>query len=88
MAIWDLQEDLDKINLELELENEMSLACERMERYEAFDSAESYGEVYLKGYTDGFWQGRDLLLRCLKNRFGSVFQKYEDVLLSSLCEDT
>jgi len=51
---------LGRLNAEIQLRHEMSLASERMEMYDLLDQAEGRGDDYRKGFQDGFWSSRTL----------------------------
>jgi len=56
----EFQQELGRLNAQIELEWQMSLASERMEIYELFEQAERHGSGYGQGFQDGFWAGRQL----------------------------
>ena len=74
------QKELDRLNLELALEFEMSWASERMEICELFEKAEQEGEGYGPGYSDGFWAGRELLLKYMLSNTEANENKHNELL--------
>lgn len=47
-----------RLNAEIQLRYQMSLASEKMEMYELFEQAASLGENYARGFQEGFQAGR------------------------------
>ena len=74
------QQELDRLNLELALEFEMSWASERMEICELFEKAEQDGADYNKGYAEGFWAGRELLLKYMLSNTEVNENKHNELL--------
>lgn len=60
-----VQKDLDKISAQVDFERELQQASETMEIHEIFDEAQTHGEQYYAGFYDGFWRGRELLLKSI-----------------------
>jgi len=54
------QKEIGRLNAQIELEYEMSLASEAMETSELFDQANNQGYDYGEGFQDGFLAGRRL----------------------------
>ena len=75
------QQDLDRLNMELALEFEMSWASERMEICELFEKAEQEGDDFNNGYTDGFWAGRELLLKYMLSNTEANESKHNELLI-------
>ena len=69
--------DLKRINAEMAFEDELALASEQMEAYELFDQADQCGDIYSKGYREGFWAGRGLQRKLDVARTDSLNQKHE-----------
>lgn len=74
------QQELEHLNLELAMEFEMSWASERMEICELFDKAEEESAGYSQGYADGFWLGRQLLLKYMLAGSEASENKHRDLL--------
>ena len=74
------QQELEHLNLELAMEFEMSWASERMEICELFDKAEEGSVDYGQGYADGFWLGRQLLLKYMLAGSEASENKHKDLL--------
>ena len=74
------QRELEHLNMELALEFEMSWASERMEICELFDNAEKEDGDYSRGYTDGFWAGRQLLLKYMLTNSEENEGKHKELL--------
>ena len=75
------QQELERLNLELALEFEMSWASERMEICELFEKAEQEGNDYGNGYADGFWAGRELLLKYMLSNTEVNEDKHNELLI-------
>ena len=57
------KQDLAQVESQLDLEDTMSYANQSMEIAEAFDSIRYHTEDYQAGFEQGFWLGRELLLK-------------------------
>lgn len=75
----EFQKELDRINAEIDFEDELAAASKEMEMYELFDRAETRGEEYSAGYWDGFWASRELLYKYQDARRQSIKQKYDEL---------
>ena len=75
------QKELERLNLELALEFEMSWASERMEICELFEKAEQEGDDYGNGYADGFWAGRELQLKYMLSNTEVNEDKHNELLI-------
>ena len=72
----DFQQELNRINTELELEDEMENASNVMELLEIFEEARRHGASYSSGFIDGFEKGVDLFLGKSIARQQSIQDKY------------
>jgi len=67
---------VDQIDTEIELENEMDLASEQMERDEIFSKLKYYSPAYKAGFNEGFLAGRRLMQKHYTLKAESIHRKY------------
>lgn len=72
--------ELDRINTELELENAMSEASEEMEIEEILSRARLHGDSYGAGFEDGFWAGRQLLIKYMQAEREASHEKHSELI--------
>ena len=54
------QRELDYLEMQIEVDNEISRASMQLESFDLLDEAEMHGEVYAAAYEKGFWDAVDL----------------------------
>lgn len=71
------QRDLNRIKIEIELEDAMATGSEILEVIELLKNANAYGEKYGNGFEDGFWQGYSFLHNKSMLRTKSIQDKHK-----------
>ena len=74
-----LQQELDRINAEIDLEDELAEASEVMEVEELLNSARMRGETYGIGYEKGFWRGLNFYANKQSARMESISAKHREL---------
>lgn len=71
-------QELERLNTEIQLEDEMAKASEQMEMQDLMEKAYEKGDAYGKGYSDGFVAGVKFFYGKEASKWASRKEKYKE----------
>ena len=75
---WQRCRELERLNIGIQLEDEMAKASEQMEMQDLMERAYEKGDAYGKGYSDGFIAGIKFFYGKEAAKWASRKEKYEE----------
>jgi hypothetical protein len=74
-SVFISKRELDKLLIQVKIDDYLSMASKTMEIYEMFDEAFAINSDYGKGYQDGFWAAYELDAKYQLARMESLIEK-------------
>ena len=78
-CIPEFQKELDRVNMEIDLEREMLEASTKMAISQLLDAASARGETYAGAFGEGFWKGWDMAAECQQAFADVVTEKHAEL---------